>query len=375
MPSPRPEVTRRRLHLVCALAGVALVCVLRAQAAPAQARRTMSSVAVFPVENLSGGTVPGDQVREHLISTLAANGVAVVGTARLDAFMTQHRVRYAAGIDAQTAEALRKETGAEGVVIPSIEFSNETAPPKIALMARLVTTSTEPTVVWADDAGLAGDDAPGLFELGMVNDYQALLGTALDRVSDSLVRYVTTGEAGTEIKARRKFRPRNAFRELTLDPARTYTVAVVPFMNLSDRRNAGEVLTLLFMRHLAGFPQLRVVDAGVVRQQLLEARIIMDGGPSLRDAETVAALIGADFVAGGRVTRYQDYEGAGGRTRVEFSTLLIERNTRKVVWSSDSYNDGMDGVRFFERGITRTAHAMATQMVRLTAEMIVTGQR
>jgi TolB-like protein len=130
------------------------------------------------------------------------------------------------------------------------------------------------------------------------------------------------------------------------------------------------VLTLLFIRHLSAFPQLRVVDSGVVRQQLLAARIIMDGGPSLRDAETIAALIDADFVLGGRVTRYQDYQGAGGRTRVEFSTVMIERKTRRVVWSSDSYNDGRDGVRFFERGTSRTAHSMATQMVGLTTERI-----
>jgi hypothetical protein len=45
------------------------------------------------------------------------------------------------------------------------------------------------------------------------------------------------------------------------------------------------------------------------------------------------------------------------------------------VWSSDSYNDGKDGVRFFERGTSRTAHAMATQMVRLTAEMIAGMER
>lgn len=149
----------------------------------------------------------------------------------------------------------------------------------------------------------------------------------------------------------------------------------MPFVNLSDRRNAGDVLTLLFMRHLSGVPAFRVLDSGVVRQQLLEARIIMDGGPSLRDAETLAALIDADFVLGGRVTRYLDYEGAGGRTRVEFSTVVIERKTRKVVWSSDSYNEGMDGVRFFERGASRTAHAMATQMVRLTTDRMTRRER
>jgi len=60
---------------------------------------------------------------------------------------------------------------------------------------------------------------------------------------------------------------------------------------------------------------------------------------------------------------------------VEFSTVLIERGSRKVVWASDSYNDGDEGFRFFERGISRTAHTMATQMVRLATEMIAGGDR
>jgi TolB-like protein len=142
-------------------------------------------------------------------------------------------------------------------------------------------------------------------------------------------------------------------------------VAVVPFFNLSERRNAGEILALHFIRHLSAFRQFRVVDAGVARQPLLDARIIMDGGLSISDAETVAALIEADFVLAGRVLRYEDYDGPAGRIGVDFSTVLIERKSRKVVWSSDSYNDGS----------TKTAHAMATQMVRLTTELIAGRDR
>jgi len=110
------------------------------------------------------------------------------------------------------------------------------------------------------------------------------------------------------------------------------------------------------------------VETGVARQQLLDARIIMDGGPSFSDAETLAALTGAEFVLAGRVLRYEDYDGPAGRTRVEFSTVLIDRKSRRVVWSSDSNNDGNDGVLLFERGAAKTAHAMATQMVRLATE-------
>jgi hypothetical protein len=122
------------------------------------------------------------------------------------------------------------------------------------------------------------------------------------------------------------------------------------------------------MRHLAAFAHLEVTDSGVVRRQLLNARIIMNGGPSLSDAETVAALIDADYVLGGRVLRYEDH--AGGAARVEFSAVLIERRQRRVVWSSESYNGGNERRGLFGRGVTGTAHGLATRMTRMAAEMI-----
>ena len=50
--------------------------------------------------------------------------------------------------------------------------------------------------------------------------------------------------------------------------------------------------------------------------------------------------------------------------------MLIDKRSRQVVWSSESYNDGRDGIGLFERGVSKTAHAMATQMVRITTDMI-----
>jgi len=358
------------------VAGVTLaVLVLGAAAGPATASRQPAMVAVFPVENLSGGSVPADAIRQSFVDRLAAEGIGVLDDGAFEAFMTRHRVRYTAGIDAATAELLRQETGVDKVVIATVELSSDLVPPKVALMARLVSIAAAPVVIWADDASMSGDDAPGWFALGLVNDYQTLLTRAMDRVAGSLLVHLKTGETGAVPKSAARFRPKMSYRSPALGPGQTYSLAVVPFFNVSDRRNAGEILALLFMRHLSGLPQFRVAETGVIRRQLLDARVIMDGGLALSDADTVADLVDADFVLGGRVHRYADYEGPSGSTGVEFSTVLIDRKSRRVVWSSSSYNDGGDGVRFFDRGRSRTAHAMATQMVRLTAEMIAGRDR
>jgi TolB-like protein len=349
---------------------LAAAVVVQGAALPAAATQPLSAVAVFPVENLSGGDAPLEPVRRALIERLRSAGVRVLSDAALESFITRHRLRYTAGMDGEAAAALRAETGAEGVLFASIELSADTVPPKFGLTARLVSTAAAPAVLWADDAGVAGDDAPGLFELGMANDPDVVRASALRTVGDSLVAFVTAGTVRSNVKAASKFRPRTAYRGLHLESGHAARIAVVPFINLSGRRNAGEILALLFMRHLSAMPQFQIVERGVVRRQLLDARIIMLGGVSLSDADTVAALVDADYVLGGRALRYDDYQGSAGRAVVEFSAVLIEKKTRKVVWSSDSSNDGTEKTGLFERETTRTAHALATQMVRLTAAMM-----
>lgn len=359
-----------------AVSGIASILLLVcAGPAPLPAGSPPGTVAVFPVENLSGTGAPLGEVRRHLAEQLTAAGVSVLDESALEAFLTRHRVRYTAGIDGQTAAVLRRETGAQAALFVSVELSSELIPPKIALTARLVSTEDPPEVAWADDAGMSGDDAPGWLSLGLVNDHQVLLTSALDRLSESLLGYLQTGKPAPAPDGAGRFKPKSFTRKLDLGAGPPRAVAVVPFVNLSNRRRAGDVLALLFTRHLAAQPQFRVAEAGVTRQQLLDARVIMEGGLSLADAETVAALVDADFVLGGRVIRYDDYEGAESVPAVEFSTVLIERKTRRVVWESTSYNAGNDGFSVFGRGRSRTAHAMATRMAWHAAAMMAGVER
>ena len=361
MPSRRPSV----------LGGFAIGILLSAagtRAAAAAAPRP--TVAVFPVENLSGGAIPETDIRQFLIDTLASDGVQVLDVAALESFFDRHRVRYTGGIDAPTAEALHAETGVERVLIATVEQSGTSMPPKFAVFVRLVSVDEVPIVVWADDVGMSGDQSPGWLDLGLVNDYEVLQRRALARLAASLRAFVKDGRL-PQAKADKKFRPDAIYHPLVLEKGRVYSVAVMPFINLTDRNGAGDIMALLFMQHMSVFPQFKVRDAGVVRSQLLAARIIANGGVSLSDADTVGALVDADFILGGRVLRYDGSSGSASTVRVEFSTVLIERKSRKVVWSSDSHNDGREDVGFFERGASKTAHVMATQMVRLTADSMV----
>jgi TolB-like protein len=341
----------------------------------AAAAGRVARVAVLPIQNLSEDAVPSDAIRQALIDAVTAEGVAVVGDDTLDAFLARHRVRYTAGIDRETAGLLEDEEHVDAVLVASVDLSTRLAAPKIAMTARLVSIDGVPSVSWADDVALAGDDAPGLFGVGLEDDYEALQARALARLARSLRHHLKTGETVAPPGAASKFGPRTAFRGKLADPGRPYSVAVLPFFNLSARRGAGDVLAQLYMRHLSTSSRVRVLDAGDVREQLLRARVIMEGGISIADADVVGSVLEADYVLAGRVIDFRDFDGPEAVPRVEFSTVLVERASRRVVWSSQSDNTGGDGVVMFGRGATRTAHAMATQMVRITSDMITGAGR
>jgi TolB-like protein len=334
---------------------------------------TNPKIAVFPIENLSGTAAPLREIRQIFVEGLKKQGIAVLEDDPFEKFMAKHRIRYTGGLDEDTARSFKEEVGTEGVLIISLEFYSETNPPKMSLLSRLVSTADLPAILWMDGVSLAGDDSPGILGVGLIEDPGALREKALKSVLGSLVRYLSTGTERKEVDgAKKKFKPKIAYRSSAFDLNRKYRVAVAPFFNRSERKYAGEILVLHFIRQLKGFENFEVIEPGMVRQELLNSRIIMQDGISLADADALFAGLNADLLVSGRVMDYQDYQGAWGKPKVDFSSMVIERKSREVIWSSDSHNEGDDGVFFFDRGRVNTAHAMASQMVQRVGKMMVT---
>ena len=130
-------------------------------------------------------------------------------------------------------------------------------------------------------------------------------------------------------------------------------------------------MALHFIRQLKRFANFSVIEPGIIRQELLGLRLIMEDGVSLSNADAIFAVLNADLIFSGKVINYQDYQGVWGKAKVDFSTLVIERRNLEVVWSSNSYNQGDDGVFFFDRGRVNTTHAMASQMTQWIGKKVL----
>jgi TolB-like protein len=328
-------------------------------------------IVVLPFENLTATSAPVKEIRAAFIDRLRGVGFDVLDEETLEKIMTRHRIRYVGGIDQETAQAFKRETGVEGVLITSLEMYMESVPPKLAMTSRLVSTGEKTTILWMDGVGIAGDDSPGVLGLGLIEDPRTLLDNGLQSLSNSLAYYVRTGKRpGPGRERQGRFNPKIAYRSPEIEPGKKYTLAIMPFINLTNRRNAGEMVVLQFARELMRLENLNILELGIVRQRLLNARVIMQEGIALTDVDTVAIYLGADFVMTGRIMDYQDYEFPGGTPKIDFSMQILDWRTRRIVWSSESHNAGDDEVFFFDVGRINTTHAMMSWMVRMIGRKI-----
>lgn len=321
-------------------------------------------IAVLPFSNLSGSPVPLRDLRDSLKSSLKREGLNLLDEEILEKFIVEHRIRYVGGIDRVTARDLKWETGADAVLVTSVELYNEQPPPKISLTSRLVATGSDPEVLWIHGIGLAGNDSIGLLELSLIEDLRILVQNAIRGVSTSLTEYISGGRySAASERDIIKFWPTVFYRSPVLEPGMKHTVAVLPFFNLSERRSAGEIMALHFVRQLRALGNFTVIEPGIVRRALLQMRIIMEGGMSLADADVLFSKLDADVVLSGKIFNYQDYIGDLGKPKVDFSARLTEKESREVVWACESHYEGDYGVFFFDWGKINTAHRMADEMV------------
>jgi hypothetical protein len=329
-------------------------------------------IAVFPVFNLSATPAPLKHIGRLLTDNLKARGATVIDEQVLENVFVKHRIRYVGGLDPPAALAIRQEAGADVALITSLEHYSDVVPPKIALTSRLVTTGHRIQILWIDGVGMAGDDSPGLLELGIIENPDTLLEMALERILTSLSGFLAAGQKVVDSPTpRKKHRPKVIFRSPVLDPAMPYSVAVMPFFNLSERNFAGEIMGLHFVRQLVMRENFNVIEPGVVRHALLRGRIIMTDGISLADAGLISRLLEAGLILSGKVMDYQDFQGPLAKPKVDFAAEIFEEKSREVVWTVQSYNQGDDGVFFFDWGRVNTAYVMATQMVQLAVEDMV----
>lgn len=323
-------------------------------------------VAFMPVENLTGGQAPTKDLAISLERAVVRH-VDVVSGDVVEGFLARHRIRYTGGVDREAARAAKEELGVDGVLITSLEIYG-TNPPRFGLTMRLVAAGDDPVILWIDSHARAGDESPGLFRLGVIDDMRKLQDEEVARLAASLAAFVDGRRAAPACGASGRFGPKVRFRSSALDAPLRPLVAVVPFLNQTERRGAGEAVSLEFVRQLVDSGAFRVLEPGVVRDFLLRRRIIMQAGVHLETTRVMLGALEVELVLGGAVLDYQD---KGPVPRVRFTATMLDGGSGEVVWASSSYNQGDDGVWFFDLGRVATVGDLSCRMVASVMDRMV----
>jgi len=334
---------------------------------------SIRQVAILPVQNLSATRAPLNGIERKTHEIILGAGYQVFDDERLAEFLKKRRMRYTGGISSEIAKAMKDETGVDAVLVTSLLAYQEGGPPKFSLCCRLVTTGELPMVLWSDSIAFSGDEAPGLLDLGLIYDNERLQEKAIRFLGQSLAsaRHRHTKKSFSHLgkDQAKRYGPRNRFRSASLEENVGYTIAVIPFLNLSGRKYAEHIMGLNFINRLLQYDNIIVVDPGMVRDELLRTRSIMIGGPSLAVADFFFAMEypEVDLILSGKVFDYQDIAGI---PKVDFSVQIFEKNSRQIVWNSRSFNQGDEGVYFFDVGRVYTTQRLAVKMTSSVVQQI-----
>lgn len=147
------------------------------------------------------------------------------------------------------------------------------------------------------------------------------------------------------------------------------TVAVLPFENLTNHPNAGQIAADLVSTELYGVGGVRTVEAGRVRSRL-SALKPADAGPAAAteaaadaplDAQAAGRALAVDAVLAGSVSEYGYQHGLREEPVVGLNARLVRVSDGAVLWTSSQSEAGRG---YFSRdSVNNVAQRVVTRMI------------
>nr|WP_222530644.1 hypothetical protein [Azospirillum sp. 412522] len=147
------------------------------------------------------------------------------------------------------------------------------------------------------------------------------------------------------------------------------SVAVLPFENLTNHPNAGQIAADIVSTELYGVEGIRTVEVGRVRSRLsagkppADAAASTDGQPDAAPADAQAAgrTLGVDAVLAGSVSEYGYQHGLREEPVVGLNARLVRTSDGAVLWTSSQSEAGRG---YFSRdSVNNVAQRVVTRMI------------
>ncbi len=132
------------------------------------------------------------------------------------------------------------------------------------------------------------------------------------------------------------------FHDENMDFGSVRSVAVMPFANLTRENTAAERVRDVFVTHLLASGGVYVIPQGEVKRGIQRAGIVEPSAPSPEETVKFASIVKVDAVISGVVREYGEVRsGQSSANVVSIGVAMMEGQTGKVVWSSESTKGGI----------------------------------
>lgn len=139
-------------------------------------------------------------------------------------------------------------------------------------------------------------------------------------------------------------------------------IAVLPFYNISGRRDAGRMVANSFVTEIFLAGRYRVEEPGNILQFMIQENINVVGEMGIDRIKILGRRLGVDAVLVGIVDVFDD--GLRSTPRVSITARLVESESGNIVWSKQLMKDGDAYVIAFGVGKVRSANALAQKGIR-----------
>jgi polysaccharide biosynthesis protein PelC len=148
-------------------------------------------------------------------------------------------------------------------------------------------------------------------------------------------------------------------------------VAVLPFENLTNYPNAGQIAADLLSTELYGLGLYQVAEASRVRHQLVTAKIDAEKLTDGTYAQAAGRTLGADAVLIGSVSEYGYQHGLREEPVVGLNARLVRASDGVVLWASSQSEAGRG--LFSRESVNNVAQRVVIRMVDSLRDAVDSG--
>ncbi len=308
-------------------------------------------VAVLPFENFTENEDAPKHIFPLITGTLSGKGLEVIDETSLNDFLCKERIRSTGYVSKELAGKIRERFKVGSVLAGSILSFSSGENPRFGILARLI-DSSEGEILWADYASATGEDFLTMFDLGKVNTLAHLT----PRVTDMLFASFTVDGLNR-----------------ASEPAQR--IAVMPFRNNSDFKNAGMIAMHMFIIELLKNPDYRPVEYGNIRNSIVSLKIRNKGELSFNQINSLSNTVRAKGIVVGVVNNYSLGTDVSSPPKVDITVRLIDGQSNKIVWYSSSQLSGEENIIALDWGRIRSVHTVAYRVVtQLVGELAATAR-